>query len=212
MATQKKAANAPAPGRPKAAKKKAAKKKATPKLSAAKSKAGASGDDTSFEDALDETESDDADAAGEGDEGTGAPRKIRKVGSLLVVESPAKAKTIQKYLGKDYIVLASKGHVKDLPKKGGVDTENDFAETYEVIQEKGKEEVLKVIKQAARRTNRVLLATDPDREGEAIAWHLLEEIKQAYPDKEVRRVLFNEITKKGVAEGIANPRDRKSVV
>ena len=212
MATTKKAANAPAPGRPtaanrpKAAKKKAAKKKPATKASAAKSKAAAPSGDTSFEDALDETESD-TDGPGEGGDGPSGGRRISKVGSLLVVESPAKAKTIQKYLGKDYIVLASKGHVKDLPKKGGVDTDNDFAETYEVIQEKGKEEVLKVIKQAARRTNRVLLATDPDREGEAIAWHLLEEIKQAYPDKEVRRVLFNEITKKGVAEGIANPRD-----
>ncbi len=202
MATKKKAATGGKATKPKATKAKAGKAKAA---KAIPDKAAAS-DDVSFEDALEETESDTEASAG----GDGAPsggRRISKADSLLIVESPAKAKTIQKYLGKDYIVLASKGHVKDLPKKGGVDTERNFEETYEVIQEKGKEEVLKVIKQAARRTKRVLLATDPDREGEAIAWHLLEEIKQTYPDKEVRRVLFNEITKKGVAEGIANPRD-----
>jgi len=197
MATKKKAAKV------KATKARAAPTKA-PKAKSGKVKAAVAVDteDTTFEDALDQAESD---TESEG-AATGG-RKLAKSGTLLVVESPAKAKTIQKYLGKDYIVLASKGHVKDLPKKGGVDTEHDFEETYEVIPEKGKEEVLKVIKQAARRTKRVLLATDPDREGEAIAWHLLEEIKQTYPDKEVRRVLFNEITKKGVAEGIANPRD-----
>ncbi len=127
--------------------------------------------------------------------------------SLVIVESPAKAKTIQKYLGNDYIVIASKGHLKDLPKRGGVDVDDGFKETYEVIKDKGKDEVLNTIKANARRVERVLLATDPDREGEAIAWHLLEEITADYPEREVRRVLFNEITKKGVEEGIGHPRD-----
>jgi DNA topoisomerase-1 len=145
--------------------------------------------------------SDEADKA----EATGRAPKTR--GTLLIVESPAKAKTIQKYLGRGYVVLASKGHIKDLPKRGGVDIENGFKETYEVIQEKGKADVLHTIREAAKRSDRVLLAPDPDREGEAIAWHLLEEIKAVRPEIEVRRVLFNEITKKGVEEGIGNPRD-----
>ncbi len=127
--------------------------------------------------------------------------------SLLIVESPAKAKTIQKYLGKDFEVMASKGHIKDLPKKGGVDHDNGFQETYEVIEEKGKAEIVKTIREKAKKASRVLLATDPDREGEAIAWHLMEEVKKIDKDKEVRRVLFNEITKKAVKEGIASPRD-----
>ncbi|MFI5307772.1 MAG: type I DNA topoisomerase [Polyangiales bacterium] len=136
-----------------------------------------------------------------------AARAPRIRGTLLIVESPAKAKTIQKYLGRGYTVLASKGHIKDLPKRGGVDIEHGFKETYEVIAEKGKAEVLHSIREAAKRAERALLAPDPDREGEAIAWHLLEEIKAVRPEMEVRRVLFNEITKKGVEEGIANPRD-----
>jgi DNA topoisomerase I len=127
--------------------------------------------------------------------------------TLLIVESPAKAKTIQKYLGRKYVVIASKGHVKDLPKRGGVDVDQGFKETYEVIAEKGKSEVLQSIREAARKAERVLLATDPDREGEAIAWHLKEEIERDRPEVEVRRVLFNEITKKGVDDGIAHPRD-----
>jgi DNA topoisomerase-1 len=139
---------------------------------------------------------------------TAAPKRARGGAStLLIVESPAKSTTIQKYLGNDYVVLASKGHIKDLPKRGGVDVENGFKETYEVIQEKGKDETLRHIKENARRVKRVLLATDPDREGEAIAWHLMEEVRKESPDVEIRRVLFNEITKKGVQEGIANPRD-----
>ncbi|HEX4351866.1 MAG TPA: type I DNA topoisomerase [Polyangiales bacterium] len=137
-----------------------------------------------------------------------APKRARNGAStLLIVESPAKSTTIQKYLGNDYVVLASKGHIKDLPKRGGVDVDNGFKETYEVIQEKGKDETLRHIKEHARRVKRVLLATDPDREGEAIAWHLLEEVRKEAPDVEIRRVLFNEITKRGVQEGIANPRD-----
>jgi DNA topoisomerase-1 len=123
--------------------------------------------------------------------------------TLVVVESPAKAKTIQKYLGKGYEVLASKGHVKDLPKKMGIDVANDFRETYEVIEAKSK--VLLDLKHEVKDADTLLLATDPDREGEAIAWHLMEELQR--PDLFVRRVEFEEITKKGVERGIQNPRD-----
>jgi len=127
--------------------------------------------------------------------------------SLVIVESPAKAKTIQKYLGKDYEVMASKGHIKDLPKRGGVDLENDFQETYEVIEEKGKGEIVKSIRDKAKKAEHVLLAMDPDREGEAIASHILQEVQATETKATIRRVLFNEITKKGVAEGLAHPRD-----
>ncbi len=158
------------------------------------------------------SDSDEPDVEGEAGEveevaAEGATKTRPRKGTLLIVESPAKAKTIQKYLGRSYVVLASKGHIKDLPKRGGVDIENGFRETYEVIQEKGKSDTLREIMNAARKAERVMLATDPDREGEAISWHLLEEIKAEHPEIEVRRVLFNEITKKGVYEGIANPRD-----
>src|SRR5207248_2429498 len=94
--------------------------------------------------------------------------------TLVVVESPAKAKTIKKYLGPGYEVLASKGHIRDLPKKMGIDIENGFQETYEVVP--GKEKVLAELKGAAEKADQILLATDPDREGEAIAWHLAEEL------------------------------------
>ncbi|MFW6197281.1 MAG: type I DNA topoisomerase [Myxococcota bacterium] len=127
--------------------------------------------------------------------------------SLLIVESPAKAKTIQKYVGNDYEVMASKGHIKDLPKRGGVDVEHGFQESYELLQEKGKGEVIKTLRQKAKSADEVLLATDPDREGEAIAWHLMEEVQKANKSVDVRRVLFNEITKKGVQEGLQQPRE-----
>ncbi len=127
--------------------------------------------------------------------------------SLVIVESPAKAKTIQKYLGKDYEVMASKGHIKDLPKRGGVDVDKDFEETYEIIEEKGKGEIVKAIREKAKKVDQVLLAMDPDREGEAIAAHILQEVKAAEPERTTRRVLFNEITKKGVYEGLSHPRD-----
>jgi len=126
--------------------------------------------------------------------------------TLVVVESPAKAKTIKKYLGPSYQVLASKGHVWDLPKKFGIDIEKDFAETYEVIE--GKEKTLKEIKDAAKEADAIMLATDPDREGEAIAFHLAQELKSA--KKPTRRVLFTEITKTGVKHGVDNPRDLDS--
>lgn len=108
---------------------------------------------------------------------------------------------MKKYLGPGYEVLASKGHVKDLPKKMGVDVERDFQETYEIIE--GKEKVLAELKDAARKATRILLATDPDREGEAIAVHIAEELKGL--DREMHRVMFHEITKKGIQDGIANP-------
>ncbi len=120
--------------------------------------------------------------------------------TLVVVESPAKAKTIKKYLGSGYEVMASKGHIKDLPKKMGIDVEKGFQETYEVIA--GKEKILQELKGAAKDADEVLLATDPDREGEAIAWHLSEELGK----KANKRVEFHEITKTGVQKGVASPR------
>lgn len=127
---------------------------------------------------------------------------------LVVVESPAKARTIKKYLGKKYQVLASVGHVKDLPKKDmGVDVENDFKPTYVII--KGKAKVLKQITDAAKKADAVYLAPDPDREGEAIAWHVAEEIAKTQKKEKkkttVHRVLFNEITKKAIIKAISEP-------
>ncbi len=122
--------------------------------------------------------------------------------TLVVVESPAKAKTIKKYLGSGYEVLASKGHVKDLPKKMGIDIEKGFQETYEIVP--GKEKVLAELKAAAKEAGDILLATDPDREGEAIAWHLAEELN-VNPGK-ANRVEFHEITKNGVQKGVSSPR------
>lgn len=122
--------------------------------------------------------------------------------TLVVVESPAKAKTIKKYLGGAYEVLASKGHVKDLPKKMGIDFDKGFQETYEIVP--GKEKVLAELKAAAKEADDILLATDPDREGEAIAWHLAEELT-GKPLK-AKRVEFHEITKNGVQKGVASPR------
>ncbi|MFZ5893784.1 MAG: type I DNA topoisomerase [Myxococcota bacterium] len=123
--------------------------------------------------------------------------------TLVVVESPAKAKTIKKYLGAGYEVLASKGHVKDLPKRMGIDVEKGFKESYEVIEAKAK--VLSELKHEAEKADVVLLATDPDREGEAIAWHIAEELER--PKLEMRRVEFEEITKKGVEKGLEHPRE-----
>jgi DNA topoisomerase-1 len=124
--------------------------------------------------------------------------------TLVVVESPAKAKTIKKYLGAGYTVKASVGHVMDLPKsKMGVDIENGFAPEYEVIESKKK--VVADLKSAAKLADRIFLATDPDREGEAIAWHVFEQLKkQKVP---TQRVLFNEITKKAIQEAILHPRE-----
>ncbi|MCU0685654.1 MAG: type I DNA topoisomerase [Polyangiaceae bacterium] len=121
--------------------------------------------------------------------------------ALVVVESPTKAKTLKKYLGPGFEVMASKGHVKDLPKRMGIDVAADFQETYEVIE--GKQKVITELKASAQKADRVLLATDPDREGEAIAMHLSEELKSL--KLPMARVLFHEITKRGVAEGISHP-------
>ncbi len=123
--------------------------------------------------------------------------------NLVIVESPAKAKTIGKYLGPGYEVKASMGHVRDLPKsKLGVDVEHGFHVDYQPI--KGKEEVISDLKKAAKKSEKVFLATDPDREGEAISWHLKEML--GIPDDKTYRVTFNEITKKVVNDSIANPR------
>ena len=123
--------------------------------------------------------------------------------NLVIVESPAKAKTIGKYLGPNYVVKASMGHVRDLPKsKIGVDIENDFTPNYQPI--KGKEEIIGELKAAAKASEKVFLATDPDREGEAISWHLKELLD--LPDEKVCRVTFNEITKRVVSESIEAPR------
>lgn len=123
--------------------------------------------------------------------------------SLLIVESPTKVKTLSKFLGKGFAIKASVGHIKDLPKKElGVDIENNLEPTYVVIE--GKEKVLKDLKKAAKDADRVYLAPDPDREGEAIAWHIEGELSGA-PDK-VFRVVFNEITEKAVTEAIRHPR------
>ncbi len=124
--------------------------------------------------------------------------------SLVIVESPAKAKTIGKYLGKEYTVKACMGHLRDLPKSViGVDLENDFEPVYKPI--KGKEEIIGDLKKSAKAADTVYLATDPDREGEAISWHLKHLLD--LPDSKTRRVTFNEITKKVVQESIEAPRD-----
>ncbi|MCL2578878.1 MAG: type I DNA topoisomerase [Oscillospiraceae bacterium] len=122
---------------------------------------------------------------------------------LVIVESPAKAKTIQKYLGKDYEVMASNGHIRDLPKsKFGIDLENDYTPQY--IEIAGKESLVKTLKREAKKSDKVYLATDPDREGEAISWHLAAIMNLDPTD--ANRVTFNEITKSGVKEGMDNPR------
>jgi DNA topoisomerase-1 len=122
--------------------------------------------------------------------------------NLLIVESPAKAKTIEKYLGSDFKVVASVGHVRDLPKsnKKAIDIEGGFIPSYEISY--GKEKVIKDIKSLANKSNEIYLATDPDREGEAIAWHLNEVLKL----KDAKRVTFNEITKDAVQEAMKHPR------
>ena len=129
---------------------------------------------------------------------------MAKPTNLVIVESPSKAKTIGKYLGPDYVVKASMGHLRDLPKsKMGVDLEHDF--TPEYIPVRGKEELIKELRTAADKAQTVYLATDPDREGEAISWHLKELL--GLPDDKAHRVTFNEITQRVVKESIQHPRD-----
>ena len=124
--------------------------------------------------------------------------------NLVIVESPAKAKTIEKYLGDDYKVVASMGHLRDLPKSTlGIDIENDFEPKY--IPVKDHKDVIDTLKKLSKSAKTVYLATDPDREGEAISWHLKELL--ALPDDKARRVTFNEITKKVVTESVGNPRN-----
>nr|MCU0698754.1 toprim domain-containing protein [Myxococcaceae bacterium] len=120
---------------------------------------------------------------------------------LVVVESPAKAKTIGQFLGKDYTVMASVGHVVDLPSSGlCVDVENDFKLTYEVT----KRDVIASLKAALKDSSELYLATDEDREGEAIAWHLKEQLRPKVP---TRRMVFHEITRKAIEEAVSHPRD-----
>jgi len=127
---------------------------------------------------------------------------------LLIVESPSKAKTLKKYLGSDFEVLASYGHVRDLiPKNGAVDTENQFAMKYDIIERNSKH--VDAIAKAVKSADSIYLATDPDREGEAISWHIAEILKSKnlLKNKLMKRVVFHEITKGAVEHAIAEPRD-----
>src|SRR3954467_637864 len=128
--------------------------------------------------------------------------------NLVIVESPAKAKTINKYLGKNFVVKASLGHIKDLPKKDlAVDVDNGFRPRYEVIE--GKKKLIQELKGAAKKVDNIYLAADPDREGEAICWHLQEELKPKKVDADgnpkIFRVMFNEITKKSIEKAFETP-------
>lgn len=123
---------------------------------------------------------------------------------LLIVESPAKAKTINKYLGKDFTVLASYGHVRDLvPKEGAVDPDNNFAMRYDLIEKNEKH--VDAIAKAAKGADDIFLATDPDREGEAISWHIAEILKERglVKDKPMQRVVFTEITPRAIKEAMS---------
>ncbi len=136
---------------------------------------------------------------------SGTSKKTTSRKKLLIVESPTKAKTIKKYLGRNFEVIASKGHVKDLPKSRlGVDIDNDFEPHYITI--KGKSEVLKKLKQRAVKSSEVYIGSDPDREGEAIAYHVAQEIKKVGQDN-IKRVLFYEITKDAVKKAIKEPQE-----
>src|SRR6266849_241342 len=124
--------------------------------------------------------------------------------NLVIVESPAKAKTIGKYLGKQYVVKASLGHVKDLPKKDlAVDVDNDFKPVYEVIE--GKRKLIQELKAAAKGVDAVYLAADPDREGEAICFRLQEELEERKNGPKIFRVMFNEITKNAIQKAFEKP-------
>ena len=128
--------------------------------------------------------------------------------NLVIVESPAKARTIKKYLGKDFEVLASYGHVRDLvPKEGAVDPDDGFAMKYQLVER--NERHVDAIAKALKKAKSLHLATDPDREGEAIAWHLYEilKLRGELKHKDVHRVVFHEITKNAVREAVAAPRD-----
>ena len=123
---------------------------------------------------------------------------------LVIVESPAKVKTIKKFLGKNYEVVASNGHVRDLPKSQmGIDIENDYEPKYITI--RGKGDILAKLRKEVKKADKIYLATDPDREGEAISWHLSQALK--LEDKNVRRISFNEITQNAVKASLKEPRD-----
>ena len=127
-------------------------------------------------------------------------------GKLVIVESPAKMKTIKKFLGSGYQVAASMGHVRDLPKSTmGVDIENDFEPRY--INIRGKGELISDLRKEVKAADTIFLATDPDREGEAISWHLISALGLDGTKKKIRRITFNEITQKAVKEAIKNPRE-----
>src|SRR5215467_13393796 len=124
--------------------------------------------------------------------------------ALVIVESPAKAKTINKYLGKQYVVKVSLGHIKDLPKKDlAVDIDHNFRPRYEVIE--GKKKLIAELKQTAKKVESVYLAADPDREGEAICFHLQEELQEKKNGPSIHRVMFNEITKKAIQKAFEKP-------
>src|SRR5216110_2014297 len=124
--------------------------------------------------------------------------------ALVVVESPSKAKTISKYLGRNFKVIASMGHIRDLPKsKLGVDVDNDFEETYESLESRKK--VIKELKDAAKDATDIYVATDPDREGEAIGWHVSQELRGK--KRKFHRLMFNEITKKAILEAFKHPKN-----
>src|SRR5262249_45612550 len=124
--------------------------------------------------------------------------------ALVIVESPAKAKTINKYLGKQYVVKASLGHIKDLPKKDlSVDVDNGFEPRYEVIE--GKKKLIQDLRQTAKKVEQVYLAADPDREGEAICYHLQEELQAKNGKPQIFRVMFNEITKNAIQKAFEKP-------
>ncbi|WP_241761592.1 toprim domain-containing protein, partial [Fusobacterium nucleatum] len=130
------------------------------------------------------------------------PKKSEK-SKLVIVESPAKAKTIEKILGKSYKVISSYGHIIDLPKtKIGVDVNNNFKPSYHTI--KGKGEVIKQLKEASKKADKIYLASDPDREGESIAWHIANTLKLDHNEK--NRIEFNEITEKAIKDAVKNPR------
>ena len=124
--------------------------------------------------------------------------------NLVIVESPTKVKTIKKFLGKNYEVVASQGHVRDLPKSSlGIDVDNDFEPRYITI--RGKGNLLSSLRKEVKKADHIYLATDPDREGEAISWHLLEALN--LKSKDVKRITFNEITKNAVKASFKKPRD-----
>ena len=126
--------------------------------------------------------------------------------NLVIVESPAKVKTIKKFLGSSYTVDASQGHVRDLPKSQlGIDVEHDYEPKYITI--RGKGEILAKLRKEVKKADRIYLATDPDREGEAISWHLSKALKLDESGKKVSRITFNEISKNAVREALKNPRE-----